>query len=79
MCNLIEYCVGKNVLKKLLNIFVVYRNNMNIFIEVMVKKGRVIKFKYVVNYRVINKINLRKIIIRDVSKFSNFFDLNNYG
>lgn len=52
---------------------------MNIFIEVMVKKGRVIKFKYVVNYRVINKINLRKIIIRDVSKFSNFFDLNNYG
>lgn len=42
MCNLIEYCVGKMILKYLLNIFVVYRNNMNIFIEVIVKKGRVI-------------------------------------
>lgn len=52
---------------------------MNISIEVMVKKGRATKSKYVVNHRVTNKINSRKIITRDASKFSYFSDLNNYG
>lgn len=40
MRNLIEHCAGKMILKYPLNTFVVYRNNMNISIEVIVKKGR---------------------------------------